>query len=56
LIPVKYGMEDMISALPLGGVGGFEDRINSIVRIKLAIDGMLHIMLYYWNNKILTMI
>lgn len=45
LIPMKYGIEDMISALPLGGVGGFDERTNITVSTKLAIDGMLHIML-----------
>ncbi len=45
LIPVKYGIEEITSALPLGGVGGFDDRTNIIVRIKLAIDGILQIIL-----------
>jgi hypothetical protein len=45
LIPVKYGIEEITSALPLGGVGGFDDRTNIIVRIKLAIDGILQITL-----------
>ena len=45
MIPIKYGVEEMTSALPLGGVGGFDDRTAIIVRIKLAIDGILQIML-----------
>jgi hypothetical protein len=45
LIPIKYGIEEMTSALPLGGVGGFDDRTKIIVRIKLAIDGILQIIL-----------